>query len=98
MSGFVKFDPWAFLERERQIVHKGETLAGLATLAVLPRQTKDQSGTSESQRQGVTSAKVAKPAKVLGGHPPRFSNFSNLSGPPFCKGTRCRVDRACSMV
>lgn len=80
MSGFVKFDAWAFLERERQIVDKGETLASLATLAGPPRQNEDHdSGTSQNQRQGVSPAKVANPAKVLGGHPPALANLATLA-------------------
>src|SRR5262245_39984713 len=80
MSGFVKFDPWAFLERERLIVDKGETLASLATLAGLPPQNKDHdSGAPESQRQGGTPAKVANPAKILGGHPSSLASLATLA-------------------
>lgn len=62
------------------MVDTGETLASLATLAGLPRQNKHHdSGTSENQKQGVTPAKVANPAKVLGGHPPALASLSTLA-------------------
>ena len=64
MTAFVKFDPWAFLERERG-EDKAETLAGLATLADLPLQNENpNTSLSENQKQRATPAKVAKVAKV----------------------------------
>jgi hypothetical protein len=68
VSGFVKFDPWAFLKQDRPNQNGPKTLAALATLAGVPSY-KNNRGTESHPRPGEkpherTPAKVAKPAKV----------------------------------
>lgn len=76
MAGFAKFDPQAFLEKERRTAaSKPKALAGLATLAVSPLHIENQdvgySDTSadpqyhaKNQKGGLPPAKAAKIAKV----------------------------------
>ena len=76
MAGFAKFDPLAFLEKERRTAaNKPRTLAALATLAASPPQIENQgvgySDTSadpqhhaKNQKGGLPPAKAAKVAKV----------------------------------
>jgi hypothetical protein len=73
VSGFVKFDPWAFLKQNRRAPDRNEakTLAALATLAGVPSyknnpeaEAHPRAGEKSHER---TPAKVAKPAKVFPG-------------------------------
>jgi hypothetical protein len=75
MAVFTKFDPQAFLERERLAAHSTGTLAALATLAAPSSETKisntedcaataGQDQQNDNQILGPISAKVAKVAKV----------------------------------
>ena len=73
MSGFVKFDPWAFLKQDKQAPDRNgpKTLAALATLAG-GRSYKNNPEAEARPRVGEkkyedTPAKVAKPAKVCSG-------------------------------
>ena len=84
MTAFKKFDPQAFLERERLAADSTSTLATLATLAAQPAETEISkaevcaatTGPDEqdnNQIQSPTPAKVAKVAKVQ--HPASASPY-----------------------
>jgi hypothetical protein len=103
VSGFVKFDPWAFLEKERQAPagNGTKTLAGLATLASLPScKNNPDAGPHVSIREKKyegTFAKVAKLAKVSTGDFPFAAALTELERgcPVFVKPDRwqrCRED------
>jgi hypothetical protein len=83
MTAFKKFDPQAFLERERLTADGTSTLATLATLAARPEEaeisnvevcavTTDPDEPDNNKIQSATPAKVAKVAKV---HPASASPY-----------------------
>jgi hypothetical protein len=93
MAAFKKFDPQAFLERERIAADGSSTLATLATLAAQPTETyfsnNDVSaaplGQNERNNNHIQSpipAKVAKVAKVerVGSAAPYSEFFGDLEG------------------